>query len=361
MRDYNYHLEKYRSPASRHQCPSCGDKKSFCRYVDDEGIMIHESVGRCNHESGCGYHLTPREFFEANPEQDPRRHKEPSSAHPLSSPRTIRAPDGSKAGTIGTIPMEYVTRSRSDDSRLVRYLTSLAPDMGQLKPVLDRYLIGATRSGATIFWQIDRQQQVRTGKVISYKPDGHRDKAAGCNWIHSIMQKQNSLPEGWVLSQCLFGEHLLAEADSQDKLVAIVGSEKTAVICAAQFPGCVWLATGGKSLMSDDKMRVLAGRRVVFFPDTDGYQEWTQRVGNLTFLAGAQVSDLLQRTATAADLEAGTDIADLILREWQEARLRNADTPLAREMRKLEAMMREYPAVRLMVERLRLVPVVPGG
>ena len=26
-------------------------------------------VGRCNHENSCGYHLTPKAFFEQNPEE----------------------------------------------------------------------------------------------------------------------------------------------------------------------------------------------------------------------------------------------------------------------------------------------------
>ncbi len=353
--DFKYRLEKYRSPASRHQCPACGDKKSFTLYVDENGVMIDETVGRCNHESSCGYHLTPHDYFAAHPELAPWANKETSDYRPSS----IRAPTKPTDKTIGTIPMSYVTRSRSDSSQLVRYLSSVAPDKGQLKSVLDRYYIGATKSGATIFWQIDKQQKCRTGKVISYKPDGHRDKAAGANWIHSIMKRQSSLPEDWELTQCLFGEHLLAESDNQDKLVAIVESEKTAIICTVQFPQYLWLATGGKSQLSEDKMRVLIGRSVVFFPDVDGYEEWTERVSHFSFLASKQVSELLQRTATDADREAKIDIADLILREWTEAKRREADTPLAREMRKLEAMVKANPALQLLIDKLNLELVVP--
>ncbi len=325
--DFKYHLEKYTSPASRHQCPKCGDKKSFTRYVDENGVMIDETVGRCNHESDCGYHLTPRDYFTAHPKLVPKANKEATDYHPS----TIRAPTKPIGKSIGTIPMEYVTRSRSDSSQLVHYLYSVAPDTGQLKSVLDRYHVGATRSGATIFWQIDKSQKCRTGKVIAYKPDGHRDKATGCNWIHSIMKRQSSLPQDWELTQCLFGEHLLADDQNRNKLVAIVESEKTAIICAAQFPQIIWLATGGKSQMSEDKMRVLTGRSVVFFPDVDGYDEWTERVSHFTFLASKQVSDLLQRKATAADREAKIDIADLLIREWTEAKLRERSTRHSQE------------------------------
>jgi len=49
----------------------------------------------------------------------------------------------------------------------------------------------------------------------------------------------------WRVTQCLFGEHLL-----QDKVnanVALVESEKTAVICFRLLPEYIWLATSGKS------------------------------------------------------------------------------------------------------------------
>ena len=47
----------------------------------------------------------------------------------------------------------------------------------------------------------------------SLSPDGHRVKdgqTSAVNWIHSILKRQRVLAEGWQLSQCLFGEHLLS-------------------------------------------------------------------------------------------------------------------------------------------------------
>lgn len=52
-----------------------------------------------------------------------------------------------------------------------------------MKRVLDDYRMGATRNGATIFWQIDRDNRVRGGKIIPYnKEGGHRIKDKGVNW-----------------------------------------------------------------------------------------------------------------------------------------------------------------------------------
>lgn len=39
------------------------------------------------------------------------------------------------------------------------------------------YALGATKDGSVIYWQIDTQGKVRTGKVMKYDPNsGHRIK-----------------------------------------------------------------------------------------------------------------------------------------------------------------------------------------
>ena len=62
-----------------------------------------------------------------------------------------------------------------------------------LKRLMEDYRLGATRDGAVIFWQIDRENKVRTGKVMQYNPgDGHRVKdgqTSAVNWIHSILKR----------------------------------------------------------------------------------------------------------------------------------------------------------------------------
>ena len=63
-----YSLQSYKGIATRHACPNCGDKRSFAYYVDEENTPLHPSVGRCNHESSCGYHYTPKQYFQDHPE-----------------------------------------------------------------------------------------------------------------------------------------------------------------------------------------------------------------------------------------------------------------------------------------------------
>ena len=59
----NYSLQSYKGMATRHTCPNCGDRHSFAYYVDEQDTPLHLSVGRCNHESSCGYHYYPQAIF----------------------------------------------------------------------------------------------------------------------------------------------------------------------------------------------------------------------------------------------------------------------------------------------------------
>ncbi|MEJ1730382.1 DUF6371 domain-containing protein, partial [Escherichia coli] len=119
------------------------------------------------------------------------------------------------------------------------------------------------------------------------------------------------LPDGWELTQCLFGEHLLRQHPTRP--VALVESEKTAVICSAFWPQYIWLATGGKSQLND-RLQVLMGRKVVAFPDVDGYLEWKEKLSRVRGL-DIVVSDVLEKEATFEDRANHVDIADLLIRQ----------------------------------------------
>jgi hypothetical protein len=66
---YRYQLEKYRGRSTRYVCPQCHRKGSFTRYIDthNNNEYISDNVGKCNRLDKCGYHYTPRQYFEDNP------------------------------------------------------------------------------------------------------------------------------------------------------------------------------------------------------------------------------------------------------------------------------------------------------
>ena len=216
--------------------------------------------------------------------------------------------------TPDIIPYEYVTRSLSFDPKKSSFTTFLETvrDPMVVEGLVDQYQLGVTKAGDVIFFQIDREGRCRTGKVMNYDPvTGHRikDDTSKCpiTWIHALMKRKGLLPEEWELSQCLFGEHLLSKYP--DRTVALVESEKTAVICAGFIPEYVWLATGGKTSLGN-KLDVLSGRKVVAYPDVDAYGFWCER---LSIYSNIKVSDYLQYIAGDNPNFSHMDLADLSL------------------------------------------------
>lgn len=140
------------------------------------------------------------------------------------------------------------------------------------------YRLGATRQGGVIFWQIDKHDYVKDGKVMYYRSDCHRDKARHPSWVSYMLNKRNKTPDsGAGSTHCLFGAHLLAERRDVTT-VAVVEAEKTAFILSQLYPQYIWLAAGGLTELQVEKFRQLCGRKVVLFPDADpegvAYRRW---------------------------------------------------------------------------------------
>ena len=148
------------------------------------------------------------------------------------------------------------------------------------------------------------------------------------------------------MRQCLFGEHLLAYASSMARTVAIVESEKTALIAALFIPDLVWLATGGMhGCFNSEAMQVLRGRDVILFPDLKATDEWRCKVQMLQSVCkSATCSGLLEKMATDEQRRQGLDIADFLLME---------DTP----QMILAKMIQRNPALQLLIDELDLALV----
>ena len=89
-------------------------------------------------------------------------------------------------------------------------------------------------------------------------------------------------------------------------------------IMSEVMPEYVWLATGGKTELSVAKLKPLAGRKVILFPDTDEtgdtYRDWYEVAEAASDVFGhpVTVSSLLEQRATKAQKAAKIDIVDLI-------------------------------------------------
>ena len=183
----------------------------------------------------------------------------------------------------------------------------------------------------------------RAGKIMGYDAEtGHRIKEPfnQVSWVHSVRK----VPD-FRMKQCLFGEHLLSDTSAamSAKPVAVVESEKTALVAALFIPDFIWLATGGMhGCFNSETMQVLGGREVVLFPDLKATEEWRQRLPMLeSFCRRATCSDMLERIATGAQRGAGLDIADFLLME---------DTP----QMILQQMIERNPVLRSLIDAFGL-------
>ena len=332
--DRTYTLQKYAGRSTRHTCPQCGRPHCFTRYVDPGGNMLDETVGRCDHESSCGYHRTPKQYFDEHPslKQDwrtPASDRNYSSARRHTSGSIQHSRQQPKHKPPCTIPRTLLEKSVRTDipSTFVTFLKTIFPEE-TVTSLITRYHLGVTRSRDVIYFQVDAKGRIRTGKIMKYDPaTGKRLKDPGTpfriSWVHSLMKRSGHLPEDWQLTQCLFGEHLLSEPRSRVRTVALVESEKTAVIASAIMPKYIWLATGGKSQLSPEKLSVLRGRKVIAFPDVDGYRQWTEKLSSIAGL-NITVSDVLEKNATDRDRHDHIDIADWLIRWRQDCISRTA-------------------------------------
>ncbi|MBF9236772.1 hypothetical protein I2I05_05135 [Hymenobacter sp. BT683] len=270
MNDFKFILERFTKPSSRYTCPSCEKVRQFTRYISTEtGEHVSERVGRCNHENSCSYHYTPKQYFADHPDgNSPTALYRPTSSTKLAALKPI----------IGTLPSDVVERSLGHyaNNAFVRGLSILLTEEVALD-LACRYYIGTARGGGTIFWQVDELYKARTGKIISYdaetlnrlkkNPDG---SDIFPQWAHTKLRQSD-----FHLRQCLFGQHLLTASDS--KPIAVVESEKTAVICSVYLPEFLWMATGGcgaPQFKYPEVLTALRHREIHLFPDTGATDKW---------------------------------------------------------------------------------------
>ncbi len=337
----NY-LQPYKGKHTRHDCPSCGQKQSFTLYLDSNtNNPIHRTVGKCNRESKCGYHYTPKQYFSDNPSLS----RTDAACHVSKTFHSATLKPPLAGGLVGSIPFSFVENSASYRSNFVRFLCEILTDE-QINSMGENYALGATKNKEVIFWQIDIHGKVRTGKIMQYNPEtGRRLKheSGAIDWVHNKLKKSGTLPEDFNLQQCFFGEHLLKLYP--DKTVAIVESEKSALIASAVFLDLIWLAAGNLNGLSVEKCHVLKGRIVMLYPDLGAFEKWSLKAIEIQKqnVCKVTISTLLENEATTSDRLNGLDIADYII----------AEIKLKRTTPRVQSLF--SPTLQLMIKRNKVL------
>ena len=163
---------------------------------------------------------------------------------------------------------DLVKRSRSNDSELCREMVGVfGLSESQMLHAAERYRLGCSRSGKTIYWMIDEQGFVCDGHIGtgSIAPD---------SWVSTLLQRRYpELAPYLTPIHGLFGQHLLGNTDTEvstkDIPVCVVESERTAVVFSELFPERLWLAYVYPANLTVQCFKPLQGRTVILFSSPD--------------------------------------------------------------------------------------------
>lgn len=362
-----YILQKYNGLKTRFDCPKCNGKKTFTRYIDTEtNDYLSDHVGRCNKIDKCGYHFKPPLLtkcylvkFDSYTDYNVKSFKILFSNNTYYLPKSqvyeiitngfyvsewyltkgnsIKKPDyilndyrlyndnkknvnfihselkENPPKPMFTLSIEQLdaTLTDYDNNNFALILLKLFGYNETVK-LLTLYEIGTSKkwNGANIFWQIDANGIVRTGKIMLYNIETNKrvkQPYDHISWVH-----KDILKDSHELRQCFFGEHLINQFKS--KPIAIVESEKSAIICTYFLPEFIWLSAGNINGLTFEKFKVLKGRKVVLFPDLNkGFEIWQNKANEFKNIAEVSISDYLQRIATPEQKANGLDLADYLI------------------------------------------------
>lgn len=243
----NFELENFRGMPSYETCPGCRNEKVLRRYVYKEtGVQVANEVGLCKRKKECGYHYTPYAYWNDNKSID-------------MNPKGVKQ-------RPSFIPHNDFLKSldRYEENNFSKYLKMEFGD-DEAKKMMAKYKVGTSKAvkGGTIFWEIDREEKVRTGHVINFfagTGNEHSYPFSFTCWVHRCYKipSFNYVP-------CYFGEHLLNH--EQYKTVVVVKSEKAAIIGSHLYPEYIWLGYNKRWQEPDLRMfRALSTRKVIWFP-----------------------------------------------------------------------------------------------
>ncbi|NIJ45657.1 hypothetical protein FHR24_002125 [Wenyingzhuangia heitensis] len=301
---YKYSLDK--SP-KKFECPQCL-KKRLVRYIDTEtDDYVDHKVGRCDREINCGYHYTPKMYFEQN----------------NVSFKNYYIPNNVKKEIVTSYHSKEELKLTLDNfkkNNFVKFLNQIF-NKEQVLSIINNYKIGTASYwyNGTVFWQIDNDHKIRSGKIISYQESGKRTQYV--YWVHSYQIKKG-IKSHFNLKQCLFGEHLVK---SKNQTIAIVESEKTACIMSQIFDKYTWLACGNLSGLLEEKLRVIKQHKIILYPDLgldkgngSPFLRWSLQKDRLNKLGyHISISDLLEENGTDNQKRKGFDIADYFVNQSQ--------------------------------------------
>lgn len=358
---FRFSLEK---GSQKFRCPECNQKR-FVRYIDTQtNSYLPEQYGRCDRESKCGYHLNP---YKDGYNQNSNRMKEIVIVNKVNKVNQFKNNNFQDKGENESpvfVPFDVLKETLHPEGYLRNvFIQNLLKNISypfkvsDVEKVIALYYLGTItsgyRAGAISFPFINKEGNVCAIQVKQFDETNHTIATDKLDKIilNDLQRKQLPIPD-WLRKyidygdtngyfNCLFGEHLLKRFPNNP--VGLVEAPKTAVYCSLYFgipknpQDIIWLAVYNKSSFSFEKLKVLAGKRIITFPDAskegNTFNEWRKKADEIERALPGTVfhfSELLERHANEKDKYGGKDLADYLIKlDWRNFRKDNSscETP----------------------------------
>ena len=196
---------------------------------------------------------------------------------------------------------DMVKDSRSDDSEFCHeLLTKYGFTQDQMHRAAERFRLGRSKSGKTIYWMIDD-----LGRCI--------DGRLGNTWVSTLLKARYPAAAPYLrIEHCLFGLHQVSLAEESP--IGIIETEQSAVILSEVCPDLTWLAYSYNSNLTIDRLEPLQGHKVTIYPRTDPYMEY--------FMVALELSDQAKHVYQDLDISVSTFLED---HATEEQKSRNID------------------------------------
>jgi hypothetical protein len=243
-------------------CPLCGDR-SLSYYVDTHNgsCIVDESLGKCDHLDSCKpYHEHPYQWSGL---------REYEKQYGDSNYKRVEVPEKPKR-------YYYLDKTLLDKIKFiegnvfVQFLKGLGISITDIKDLFSKLNVYTRSELEIVFAYQDLENRFTRGMIIRFDRTGH--KYGNLSSIHHRMKDKGLISDDFDITELhLWGLHLLNDSVNIDKPIAIVESQKTALLCNYLYPSMVWMASSGLSNLNIEKFEPLRGRRIIIYPDKGTY------------------------------------------------------------------------------------------
>ena len=176
------------------------------------------------------------------------------------------------------------------------------------------------------------------------------------NWVHKKINKDK-----FNLKQCLFGLHLnktgvATSLQYHCNTIAIVESEKTAIIMSLFIPEYLWMATGSKQNLKLQMLEPIKKENIVVYPDKGEFEDWNKKIIELQ-KQGFKIK--CSTVVENSDFETGTDLADIYFA--MKNNTSKVEIVLSKTEKQIQRLSKINPAIISLIETFDLIDEKGNG